>query len=111
VSGGPVPCASRGEGGDVPFCECVAAGVLCSLVVVGILSGMSVVCLRIGLTGPRWGRGLLGGTALGVDVTLSSWRIVGLVAECVRCGCELALAGGVVVLKNNVCSSKNNTDL
>jgi len=67
----------------VPFCECVAAGVLCSLVVVGILSGMSVVCLRIGLTGPRWGRGLLGGTALGVDVTLSSWRIVGLVAECV----------------------------
>ena len=103
VSGGPVPCASRGEGGDVPFCECVSAGVLGLLVVGVVLSEMSVVCLRIGLTGPRWGRGLLGGTALGVDVTLSSWRIVGLVAECVWCGCELALAeGGVIVVASSL---------
>ena len=79
VSGGPYPHASRGVGGDVPFCGCVSAEVLGVLVVVAVLSEMSVVCLRIGLAGLRWGRGLVWGTALGVDVALSSWRIVGLV--------------------------------
>jgi len=53
VSGGPVPCASRGVGGDVPFCGCVSAEVLGLLVVVVVLSEMSVVCLRIGLAGLR----------------------------------------------------------
>ena len=79
VSGGTVPCASRGEGGDVPFCGCALAEGLGVLVVVAVLSEMSVVCLRSGLAGLRWGRGLVWGTALGVDVALSSWRIVGLV--------------------------------
>ena len=79
VSGGPDPHASRGVRGDVAFCECVSAGVLGLLVVGVVLSEMSVVCLRIGLAGLRWGRGLVWGTDLGVDVALSSWRIVGLV--------------------------------
>ena len=74
----------------MPFCGCVLAEGLGALVVVAVLSEMSVVCLRIGLAGLRWGRGLVWGTALGVDVALSSWRIFGLVVGYVRRGCELA---------------------